>query len=73
LATWRQEIVDTSVSARLLQLNCKAPGIKDLERALAETHADVVVLSIGNGDSVRKSYSAASAHAIVQGIGKATV
>jgi NAD(P)-dependent dehydrogenase (short-subunit alcohol dehydrogenase family) len=40
---------------------------KDLERALAETHADVVVLSIGNSDSVRKSYTrTASAHAMVQ-------
>jgi putative NADH-flavin reductase len=40
---------------------------KDLERALAETHAEVVVLSIGNGDSVKKSYiRTASAHALAQ-------
>jgi uncharacterized protein YbjT (DUF2867 family) len=40
---------------------------KDLERALTETRANVVVLSIGNGDSVRKSYNrTASAHAMVQ-------
>jgi putative NADH-flavin reductase len=40
---------------------------KDLDRALAQTRAEVVVLSIGSGDSVKKSYTrTASAHAIVQ-------
>jgi uncharacterized protein YbjT (DUF2867 family) len=49
----------------VLQGDARNP--KDLERALTETHADVVVLSIGNGDSVKKSYTrTASAHAIVQ-------
>jgi uncharacterized protein YbjT (DUF2867 family) len=39
----------------------------DLERALAQTRADVVVLCIGSGDSVKKSYNrTASAHAIAQ-------
>jgi NAD(P)-dependent dehydrogenase (short-subunit alcohol dehydrogenase family) len=40
---------------------------EDLERALAETRADVVVLSIENDDSVKKGYCrTASAHAMVQ-------
>jgi putative NADH-flavin reductase len=40
---------------------------KDLERALAETRAEVVVFSIGNGDSVNKSYvRTASAQALAQ-------
>jgi uncharacterized protein YbjT (DUF2867 family) len=61
--------LDTSVvqgfCTSIVQGDARNP--KDLERALAETHADVVVLSTGNGDSVRKSYSrTASAHAIVQ-------
>lgn len=32
-----------------------ARSAKDLERALIETKADVVIVSIGNGDSVKKS------------------
>lgn len=40
---------------------------KNLERALAETRADVVVLSIGNYDSVKKSYiRTASAKALAR-------
>jgi uncharacterized protein YbjT (DUF2867 family) len=39
----------------------------DLERALAETYADVVVLTIGNGDNVKKSdIRTASAYALAQ-------
>jgi uncharacterized protein YbjT (DUF2867 family) len=49
----------------IVQGDARSP--KDLSRALAETNADVVVLSIGNSDSFKKSYiRTASAHAMVQ-------
>jgi hypothetical protein len=61
--------LDTSVMqgfcTSIVQGDARSP--KDLERALVETRADVVVLSIGNGDSVKKSYTrTASAHAMVE-------
>jgi putative NADH-flavin reductase len=56
---------DKALCTSVLQGDARSPI--DLERALAETHAEVVVLSIGNGDSVKKSdIRTASAQALVQ-------
>jgi uncharacterized protein YbjT (DUF2867 family) len=56
---------DKALCTSIVQGDALSP--KDLKHALTQTRADVVVLSIGNGDSVKKSYNrTASAHAIVQ-------
>jgi putative NADH-flavin reductase len=56
---------DKALCTSIIQGDARSP--KDLKRALAETNADIVVLSIGNGDSVKKTYiRTASAHAMVQ-------
>jgi NAD(P)-dependent dehydrogenase (short-subunit alcohol dehydrogenase family) len=56
---------DMALCKMIVQGDARRPI--DLERALAETHADVVVLSIGYGDSAKKSYiRTASANAMVQ-------
>jgi uncharacterized protein YbjT (DUF2867 family) len=56
---------DKALCTSTMQGDARSPI--DLERALVDTRADVVVLSIGNGDSVRKSdIRTASAYALVQ-------
>jgi putative NADH-flavin reductase len=56
---------DKALCTSIVQGDARSPA--DLERALTETHAEVVVLSIGNGDSVKKSdIRTASAQALVQ-------
>jgi uncharacterized protein YbjT (DUF2867 family) len=56
---------DKALCTSTMQGDARSPI--DLERALVETRADVVVVSIGNGDSVRKSdIRTASAYALVQ-------
>lgn len=54
----------TSLCTSVVRGNAKS--VADIERALRETKADVVVVSLGNGDSVRKSdIRTASAEALV--------
>jgi putative NADH-flavin reductase len=56
---------DEALCTSIIKGDARSP--KDLKRALAATNADVVVLSIGNGDSLKKTYiRTASAYAIVQ-------
>jgi putative NADH-flavin reductase len=56
---------DKALCTTIVQGDARSPI--DLERALAETHAEVVILSIGNGDSVKKSdIRTVSAQALAQ-------
>jgi putative NADH-flavin reductase len=56
---------DKTLCTSIVQGDAFSP--KDLERALAETRAEVVVLSIGHCESVKKSYiRTASAQALTQ-------
>jgi putative NADH-flavin reductase len=56
---------DKALCTSIVQGNARSP--LDLQRALAETCADVVVLTVGNGDSVKPSdIRTASAYALVQ-------